>query len=82
MKLKIYVRENEVEVITPEEPDYKADLACSFCGNTAAESFKLIAGPGVFICDSCVSLCEEIIEEAREEILREVETEILAEQED
>jgi ATP-dependent Clp protease ATP-binding subunit ClpX len=35
---------------------------CSFCGKPQTEVQKLIAGPGVFICDGCVGLCVEIIE--------------------
>jgi ATP-dependent protease Clp ATPase subunit len=34
---------------------------CSFCGKPAAEVQKLIAGPGVYICDGCVSLCVTIL---------------------
>ena len=36
-------------------------LACSFCGKTQTQVVKLIAGPGVYICDQCVALCAEII---------------------
>ena len=36
-------------------------LRCSFCGKTQKEVRKLIAGPGTYICDECVSLCSEII---------------------
>ena len=36
---------------------------CSFCGKTRAEVRKLVAGPNVYICNECVSLCREIIEE-------------------
>ena len=38
-------------------------MVCSFCGKSEAEVVKLIAGPGVFICDQCVDLCQEIIAE-------------------
>ena len=38
-------------------------LYCSFCGKSQHETRKLIAGPSVFICDECVDLCNEIIEE-------------------
>lgn len=41
------------------------DLSCSFCGKSRREVRKLISGPKVFICDECVSLCNEII--ARED---------------
>jgi ATP-dependent Clp protease ATP-binding subunit ClpX len=37
-------------------------LRCSFCGKANSEAGKLIAGPGVYICDKCVGLCGEIIE--------------------
>jgi ATP-dependent Clp protease ATP-binding subunit ClpX len=36
-------------------------LRCSFCGKAQTEVKKLIAGPGVFICDECVGLCQDII---------------------
>ena len=35
---------------------------CSFCGKGEREIRKLVAGPGVYICDECVTLCQEIIE--------------------
>ncbi len=35
---------------------------CSFCGKTQAEVRKLIAGPGVFICDNCVILCKNVLD--------------------
>lgn len=38
-------------------------LKCSFCGKTQRQVKKLIAGPGVYICDECVGLCNEILEE-------------------
>lgn len=34
---------------------------CSFCGKNQAEVRKLIAGPGVYICDSCINICKAII---------------------
>jgi len=36
---------------------------CSFCGKAKSEVDRLIAGPGVYICNECVGLCNEIIEE-------------------
>ena len=36
-------------------------LKCSFCGKTQKQVKKLIAGPGVYICDECIELCNEII---------------------
>jgi len=38
-------------------------LKCSFCGKTQKQVKKLIAGPGVYICDECIDLCNEIIDE-------------------
>ncbi|NMB16112.1 MAG: ATP-dependent Clp protease ATP-binding subunit ClpX [Firmicutes bacterium] len=41
----------------------KGQLKCSFCGKIQEQVKKLIAGPGVYICDECIELCNEIIEE-------------------
>lgn len=41
-------------------------LCCSFCGKSQKEVKKLIAGPGVYICDECIELCNDIIAEERE----------------
>lgn len=38
-------------------------LKCSFCGKSQKQVIKLIAGPGVYICNECIDLCNEIIEE-------------------
>ena len=38
-------------------------LKCSFCGKTQRQARKLIAGPGVYICDQCIDLCNDIIEQ-------------------
>src|ERR1700727_1337194 len=43
--------------------DGGALLKCSFCGKSQKQVKKLIAGPGVYICDECIDLCNEIIEE-------------------
>src|SRR5476649_1589583 len=43
--------------------DSKNTLYCSFCGKSQHEVRKLIAGPTVFICDECVELCTDIIQE-------------------
>jgi ATP-dependent Clp protease ATP-binding subunit ClpX len=43
--------------------DSKNTLYCSFCGKSQQEVRKLIAGPTVFICDECVELCKDIIQE-------------------
>ena len=38
-------------------------VKCSFCGKSQKQVKKVIAGPGVYICDECIDLCNEIIEE-------------------
>ena len=43
--------------------DDKVQLKCSFCGKLQEQVKKLVAGPGVYICDECIELCNEIIEE-------------------
>ena len=48
-------------------------LKCSFCGKTQEQVRKLVAGPGVYICDECIHLCSDIIEE---EFSDEVEYEL------
>ncbi len=53
--------------------DEKGQLKCSFCGKTQDQVRKLVAGPGVYICDECIELCNEIIEE---EFSDEVEVEL------
>jgi ATP-dependent Clp protease ATP-binding subunit ClpX len=42
-----------------------AALTCSFCGKHQRQVNKLIAGPGVYICNDCVDLCVEIIAQER-----------------
>lgn len=48
-------------------------MRCSFCGKTQADVARMIAGPGVFICNECVELCVGILDED-DEYLREVQT--------
>ncbi|BAQ11613.1 ATP-dependent protease ATP-binding subunit clpx [Bacillus sp. OxB-1] len=43
--------------------DEKDNLSCSFCGKSQEQVRKLVAGQGVYICDECVELCAEIVEE-------------------
>lgn len=50
----------------------KGQLKCSFCGKSQDQVRKLVAGPGVYICDECIELCTEIVEE---ELGNEEETE-------
>ena len=49
----------------------KRQLKCSFCGKTQDQVRRLIAGPNVYICDECVELCDEIIQEEMEETVEE-----------
>ena len=58
-------------------------LSCSFCGKSKDRVAKLIAGPGVYICDECVRLCDDILEGEGKQPLRDwdaaTEDELLAE---
>ncbi|MCS4473949.1 ATP-dependent Clp protease ATP-binding subunit ClpX [Clostridium botulinum] len=47
--------------------DEKKQLKCSFCGKTQDQVRRLIAGPGVYICDECIELCSEIINDEFED---------------
>ncbi|MBQ3423171.1 MAG: ATP-dependent Clp protease ATP-binding subunit ClpX [Romboutsia sp.] len=49
----------------------KRQLKCSFCGKNQEQVKRLIAGPNVYICDECVELCDEIIQEEIDEIVEE-----------
>jgi len=49
-----------------KKEDENDNLFCSFCGKNQKEVTKLIAGPAVYICDECIQLCSEIIEEETE----------------
>ena len=54
--------------------DSPEQLKCSFCGKSQRQVKKLIAGPGVYICDECIDLCNEIIdEELTEEVQLKLE---------
>ncbi|MGM1014417.1 ATP-dependent Clp protease ATP-binding subunit ClpX [Limosilactobacillus fermentum] len=50
------------------------DVHCSFCGKSQSEVQKVVAGPGVFICNECVALCQEIIDQELAEDRTEAET--------
>ncbi len=56
-----------------KKDDPNNNLFCSFCGKNQKEVTKLIAGPAVYICDECIQLCSEIIEEESEKDSREFE---------
>ncbi|MDB5100048.1 MAG: ATP-dependent Clp protease ATP-binding subunit ClpX [Cyanobacteria bacterium RYN_339] len=49
--------------MAPKYDDSKGHPKCSFCGKTQEQVRKLIAAPGVYICDECVDLCNEILDE-------------------
>jgi len=53
--------------------DMNDNLFCSFCGKNQKEVQKLIAGPAVYICDECIQLCSEIIEEEKEKDTADME---------
>lgn len=53
--------------------DEKKQLKCSFCGKTQEQVKRLVAGPGVYICDECIELCSEIIEEEFEDTKADAE---------
>lgn len=57
------------------------NLRCSFCGKSQKEVKKLIAGNGVYICDECISLCNEILEEERLSSIEAVRTDLPTPQE-
>ena len=48
----------------------KKQLTCSFCGKSQDQVRRLIAGPGVYICDECIELCSEIITDEFEETVQ------------
>jgi ATP-dependent Clp protease ATP-binding subunit ClpX len=41
----------------------RAEESCRFCGKPKSQVKKLVAGPGVYICDECIALCSEIVAE-------------------
>ncbi len=49
---------------------------CSFCGKSHAEVRKLIAGPGVYICDSCITVCKGILDKELNDEARKQKTDI------
>ena len=53
--------------------DMNDNLFCSFCGKNQKEVQKLIAGPAVYICDECIQLCSEIIDEEKEKDTEDIE---------
>ena len=49
-------------------------MNCSFCSKGQSDVKKLVAGPGVYICDECVTLCNEIIDEEAEAAASETDS--------
>ena len=47
--------------------DVPKNVRCSFCGKSQDSVKKIVAGPGVYICDECVQICAEIVDEELEE---------------
>ena len=43
--------------------DKTKNVKCSFCGKTQENVRKIVAGPGVYICDECIGICKNIVEE-------------------
>ena len=59
-------------------PNNTRNVKCSFCGKSQDSVKKIIAGPGVYICDECINVCQEIIEDEfyeEDEEFEEVEEE-------
>ncbi len=50
----------------PEYKDNSRQAHCSFCGKTQSQVKRMVAGPGVYICDECISLCQEIIDSEKD----------------
>ena len=63
-----------------KKDDVNDNLFCSFCGKNQKEVTKLIAGPAVYICDECIQLCSEIIEEESEKDARKEDSLLIPKQ--
>lgn len=46
-----------------EREERRRHTRCSFCGKDQSRGRKLVAGPGVYICDQCIELCNEVLKE-------------------
>jgi hypothetical protein len=53
--------QDEATDVTASSDEARAKIACSFCLKSAAAVQKMIAGPGVFICNECIDLCNDIL---------------------
>jgi ATP-dependent Clp protease ATP-binding subunit ClpX len=47
-----------------EREDRRRQMQCSFCGKRQDQVRKLVAGPGIYICDQCIELCQEVVGES------------------
>jgi ATP-dependent Clp protease ATP-binding subunit ClpX len=47
----------------PGKVERGSELRCSFCGKAQSEVQKLIAGPGIYICNECVGICDQILKD-------------------
>ena len=70
-KEKKKMNEDPKEVV--KERKHPAGICCNFCGKSQKTVMTMIAGPGVCICNECVGLCNDIIEERRKELLKGIE---------
>ncbi len=70
LSTKLWRKENRGDSVAKNE---EKQLKCSFCGKAQDQVRRLIAGPDVFICNECIELCQEIIEEEFEEYLDDYE---------
>jgi len=61
----------------PKKGNEGDNLFCSFCGKNQKEVKKLIAGPAVYICDECIQLCGEIVEEEKQKDPEELELSLI-----
>jgi hypothetical protein len=69
--LRHFRDETPKERVMSPSPEGRPPARCSFCGKFQDQVKKIIAGPGVFICDECVLLCIDIVSPVREEQERE-----------
>ena len=49
--------------------DQQKNIKCSFCGKTQNAVERIIAGPGVYICDECIKVCNNILEVVNNELI-------------
>jgi ATP-dependent Clp protease ATP-binding subunit ClpX len=59
------VRNLAQRILLERRRDPSEGRRCSFCARSESRVGKLIAGPGVYICDECIELCNEILEQER-----------------